>query len=332
MNTICALVMLPVMLAIGCQPQTTLHPPNPQAEAYKVGITQTVTHSDLDNVRQGFIEHMNEEGFKDTVNTEYIVRNAEGDLSLAASIADYLVSIEPDLILSIGTPSTQPAVVAVRGKDIPVIFSAVTDPVSAGLVPSWTEAAPYVTGVSDWADVTTQIQFILDVYPEVKILGVIYNPGEINSVVQIEKLTREVAPELDLTIVEAIAVTSDDVRPAVISLVGKVDAVWIPTDNTAFAAFDSIVQAVNENNLPLFGSTTAMVEAGAIASAGVDYYWIGRQSAVMAVKIIRGEATPAEIAPETSKHILFAINLRAAERMGITVPQVVLDRAQLVIE
>ncbi|MBA7655693.1 hypothetical protein ES703_63601 [subsurface metagenome] len=149
---------------------------------------------------------------------------------------------------------------------------------------------------------------------------------------QIEKLVRDVAPELDLTIVEATAATSDDVYTAAISLVDKVDAVWIPTDNTAFAAFNSILQVVNENEIPLFGSTTAMVEAGAVAGAGVDYYWIGRQCATMAAKILRGEATPAEITPEKCRYMLLAVNLRAADRMGIDIPQPVIDRAQLVIE
>ena len=323
---VCVLVFLPIMVAISCQPKSSL------PEAYKVCITQIVTHSELDSTRQGFIDGMTEEGFKEAVNTEYIVENAGGNITTAASIADHFVSLMPDLIYSISTPSSQSVVAAARDTDIPIVFGAVTDPVSAGLVPSWTEAAPYITGVSDWADVTTQILFILDICPQVKILGVIYNPGEINSVMQIEKLTRQIAPEFDLTIVEATVTTGDDVNTAAISLVGKVDAIWIPTDNTAFAAFDSILRVADENSIPLFGSTTAMVEAGAVAGAGVDYYWIGRQCAIMAAKILRGEATPAEITPEKCKYMLFAVNLRAADRMGITIPQAVIDRAQLVIE
>ena len=321
-------VLLSAASVIDCQPS----PKPPVPKVYKVCITQIVTHSDLDNARRGFIDTMTEEGFKEAVNTEYILKIAEGDIAVADSIADYFVSIKPDLIHSISTPSSQSVVAAARDTDIPIVFSTVTDPVSAGLIPSWTKGAPNVTGVSNWADVTTQIRFILEICPEVKNLGVIYNPNEINSVIQIEKLTREIAPELDLTIVEATALTSDDVQSAAISLIGKVDAVWIPTDNTVFAAFDSLLQVTDKNDIPLFGSTTAMVEAGAVAGAGVDYYWIGKQCATMAARILRGEAAPSEITPEKCKYMLFAVNLQAADRMGIIIPQAAVDKAQLVIK
>ena len=212
---LCVLVLLPIAVAIGCRSKS------PLPKTYKICITQIVTHRDLDSVRQGFIDGMTEEGFKEAVNTEYIVENAEGDISTATSIADHFVSIMPDLIYAISTPSSQCVVAAARGTNIPIVFGAVTDPVSAALVPSWTEAEPYVTGVSDWADMATQIQFILEICPQVKILGVIYNPGEMNSVMQIEELTRKLAPEFDLTIVEAIVATGDDVNTAAISLVPR---------------------------------------------------------------------------------------------------------------
>jgi len=303
-----------------------------EKKMYTVCITQIVTHPDLDNHRNGFMDGMAEEGFIEGEDIAYIIRNPEGDMTVAASIADYFVSIKPDLIHAITTPCAQTVVAAAEGTEIPIVFGTVTDPVAAGLIPSWTEAAPYVTGVSDWADVPTQIDLIIEIVPDCKNLGIIYNAGETNSVVQRDELVDEIAPDYGLTIVEATAASTADVYAAAMSLVGRVDAIWVPTDNTVFSAFDSILKVVEENDIPFFGSTTAMVEAGACAGAGVDYYWIGQQCAYMAAKILRGEATPAEITPMTCEMLIPAVNLAAAERMGVTIPQSVIDKAQVIEE
>lgn len=326
------LVLASLSFMAACPAPTEEEEEAPAPEVYKVCITQIVTHPDLDNHRNGFMDGMAEEGFEEGVNIDYIIRNPEGDMTVAASIADYFVSIKPDLIHAITTPCAQTVVAAAKGTTIPVVFGTVTDPVTAGLIPGWTEAAPYVTGVSDWADVPTQIELIVEVVPTVKKLGIIYNAGEVNSVVQRDELVEEVAPTLGLTIVEATAATTADVYAAATSLVGRVDAIWIPTDNTAFSAFDSILKVCEEHKIPLFGSTTAMVEAGACAGAGVDYYWIGQQCAYMAARILRGEATPAEITPMTCEMLIPAVNPAAAERMGVTIPQSVLDKAQVIEE
>lgn len=324
------LAALPFMTA--CPAPTPTTPPPAPPKMYKVCITQIVTHPDLDNHRRGFIDGMTELGFKEGVDIVYIIRNPEGDMTVAASIADYVVSIKPDLIHAITTPSAQTVVAAAKGTTIPIVFGTVTDPVTAGLIPSWTEAAPYVTGVSDWADVPTQIELIVEVVPTVKKLGIIYNAGEVNSVVQRDELVEEVAPKLGLTVVEGAVATTADVYAAANSLVGRVDAIWIPTDNTAFSAIDSIIKVCEEQKIPFFGSTTAMVESGACAGAGVDYYWIGEQCAIMAAKILRGEATPAQITPMKCEMLVPAVNLAAAERMGVTIPQSVIDRAQIAEE
>jgi len=322
---------LVLVLALALPLMSACAPAPPAEKVYKVCITQIVTHPDLDNHRRGFMDGMTEEGFKEGVNIVYIIRNAEGDMTTAKSIADYFVSIKPDLIHAITTPCSQTVVAAAKGTTIPIVFGTVTDPVTAGLIPSWTQAAPYVTGVSDWADVPTQIKLIMEIVPTAKNLGMIYNAGETNSVVQRDELVK-VAPSLGLTVVEATAATTADVYAAATSLVGRVDAIWIPTDNTAFSAFDSIIKVCEENKIPLFGSTTAMVESGACAGAGVDYYWIGQQCAYMAAKILRGEATPAQITPMKCEMLVPAVNLAAAERMGVTIPQSVISKAQVVEE
>ena len=222
---------LAVPLLSACQP----------GAQYKIGITQIVTHPALDSAREGFIAVLAEEGFVEGKNVEYILRNAEGDMSTAASIAEYFVAEKVDLILSIATPTSQAVVAAVEGTGIPVVFNSVTEPKESGLVASWEKAGGQVTGVSDMAPVEPQVGLIMDIVPDTKRLGVIYNAGEVNSVVQVEMLN-DIAGKSGLIVVEATAAGTADVLAAAQSLVGRVDTIWVPADNTAVAAFESIVK------------------------------------------------------------------------------------------
>ena len=302
----------------------------PGEKVYKVCITQIATHPDLDSNRQGIIDAMAEKGFIEGENVEFIIKNAEGDMTAAASIADYFVSLKPDIIHAITTPSAQTMVAAAEGTDIPIIFSSVTDPVTAGLVPSWEEAAPNVTGVSDWFEMPPQVEFILKVLPDVKVLGTAYNAGEVNAAVQAEILN-EVAPDYGLTVVEATAATTADVYAAGMSLVGRCDAVWIPTCNTVGGVgIESIIKVGEENQLPIFGSAVGMIGNGLVGGCSVDYYWIGKQAGYMAAKILGGESI-ADIPPMKSA-VSTVVYPAAAERMGITIPQAVIDEADIVIE
>lgn len=301
-----------------------------EKKVYRICLTQIVTHPALDTARRGFTDGMEAQGFKEGLNVDYIFRNAQGDMHVAASIAKYFVSIKPDLIAPITTPCSQAVVAAARGSKIPVVFFLVTDPVAAGLVPSWTKSAPYVTGVSDWADVPTQIEYIKQIMPGIKRLGLLYNAGEVNSVVQRDELVNEVAPKLGLKVVEATAAATADVYAAAQSLVGRVDAMWMPTDNTIFAAVDSVLKVAEEHDIPFFGSDTIQTEAGLAAAAGVDIYAIGRKASVMVGKILRGEATAGDIPPMKMKRMMFAVNPVAAKRMGLTISQAIIDKADKV--
>lgn len=308
---------LPMMT--GCGPGMT-----------KIGITQIVTHPALDANRQGFIDQMVEEGFIEGENVAYDYRTPEGDMTIAASIAQKFVTDEVDLILAIATPTAQACVQAVEGTDIKIVFGSVTDPVAAGLVDSWDNPGGSVTGISDWADVTTQIQLVVDIMPDAKKLGVIYNAGEVNSVVQVDEL-KKVAPDLGITeIVEATAATSADVLAAAQSLVGRVDVIWIPTDNTVVSAFESVVKVSEENMIPLFAADVATVERGAIGTPGIDYYQLGRECGQVAARILRGE-NPADIPVKKVEMTDLFLNPSAAERMGITIPQSVLDKATNIV-
>jgi putative ABC transport system substrate-binding protein len=317
-----ALVLTGLPFMSGCAPAGE--------KVYKVCITQIATHPDLDSNRQGIIDAMAEEGFIEGENVEFVVQNPEGDMSVAASIADYFVSLKPDLIQAITTPSAQTVVAAAEGTDIPIIFSSVTDPVTAGLVPSWQQAAPNVTGVSDWFEMAPQVEFIKEVLPDVKVLGTAYNAGEVNSVVQAEELNN-IAPQYGLTIVEATAASTADVYAAGMSLVGRCDAVWIPTDNTVGGVgIESIIKVGEENSLPIFGSAAGMIETGLVGGCSVDYYWVGQQAGYMAARILRGESI-ANIPPLKAAVKTIAYPA-AAERMGVTIPQAVIDKVDIVIE
>jgi len=322
---ICLVLVLALALPMlgGCGPA--------QPEKYQIGISQIVTHPALDANRQGFIDQLAEEGFTEGVNIEYDCRNAEGDMSLAASIAQKFVSEKVDLILSIATPTSQACVKAIEGTEIPVVFGSVTDPVDAALVDSWDKPGGQVTGISDWADVGTQIQLILDIVPGVKKLGVIYNAGEPNSLVQINEL-KKVAPGMGISeVVEATAATSADVMAAAQSLTGRVDAVWIPTDNTVVSAFEAVVKVCEDNTIPLFAADTATVERGAIGTPGLDYYQLGIECGKLGARILNGE-NPGGIAIKKCPMTDLYLNPSAAERLGVTIPQAVLDKATKIVE
>ena len=322
LGSIGLILTLALPLLSGCQ--------SSQPEVYKIGITQIVTHPALDANRQGFIDQMTEEGFVEGVDVTYDSDTAEGDMSIAASIAQKFVSGKVDLILAIATPTAQASVQAAKDTDIPIVFGSVTDPVAAGLVDGWDNPGGNVTGISDWADIATQVQLVLDICPDCKNLGTVYNAGEVNSKVQIDEL-KKIAPGLGIeSIVEATVAASADVLAAAQSLAGRVDAIWIPTDNTVVSGFEAVVKVCEDNQIPLFAADTATVERGAIGTPGIDYYVLGQECGKIAARILRGESAadiPVKKVPMTDLYL----NPTAAERLGVTVPQSVLDSATEIV-
>jgi putative ABC transport system substrate-binding protein len=319
------IVGIPALLALLLvQPATAGQSDSEQM--YTIGITQIVTHPALDANRKGFMDQMEQEGFVQGENVKYDIRNAEGDMSLASSIAQKFVSRDVDLILSIATPTSQACVNKIQGEDIPLVFGSVTDPVSAGLVESWERPGGNVTGVSDWADVGAQVELIRDIVPGVDRLGVVYNAGETNSKVQVQQL-KEVAPEYGIEEVkEASVASSADIMTSAQSLMGRVDAVWVPTDNTVVSGFEALVKVCEDNQVPLFAADTATVKRGAIGTPGIDYYELGREDGKLAARILRGEE-PGEIPVQRMEMNKLYLNPKAAERMGVSIPEEVLDRA-----
>ncbi|HCP60240.1 MAG TPA: hypothetical protein DIT43_01495 [Dehalococcoidia bacterium] len=320
-----SVICLILIMALALPAMSGCGPAQPE-KVYKVGITQIVTHPALDLCRQGFIDQLAEEGFIEGENIEYDVSNPEGDMSLAASIAQKFVSQKADLIFAIATPTTQACAQAAKGTDIPVVFGAVTDPVAAGVVNSWEKPGGNVTGCSDWADVGLQVGLAMSICPDVKNLGVVYNAGEVNSVVQVDEL-KKAAPGLGIEeIIEASAATTADVMAATQSLVGRVDAIWEPSDNTVASAIEAVVKVCEDNQIPLFGSDISMAKAGAISGLGLDYHVNGVECGKIAARILRGE-NPADIPVAKCPMTIVYLSPPAAERMGVTIPPEVLATA-----
>lgn len=295
----------------------------------KIGISQVVTHPALDATRQGIIDGLAAEGYVEGDNLEIDYQNSEGDPSLFASIAQQFVSDKVDIIVSIATPNSQAAISAAEGTDIPVVFTAVTDPVGSGLISNW-ESHPNenATGVSDMIVVSDDVDLIVEVLPGIQTLGTLYNAGEANSVFLVEKLN-EACDAKGIEVVERTVSTSADVLTAAQSLVGQVDAIWIGTDNTVVTGFEALVGVCEENNIPLFAADEDSIVRGGIAAYSFDYYDIGYQTGEMVAKILDGEDA-SQIPVEKGKVISLSVNTAAAERMGVTLPQAVIDRAATV--
>jgi len=285
----------------------------------KIGISQIVTHPALDATRQGVIDGMAEEGYIEGENVEFDYQTSEGDMTLVASIAQKFVSDQVDAIVSIATPDSQASVKAAQGTGIPVVFSAVTDPVGAGLVVDWnSHADENVTGVSDMIVVSDDVDVILKIVPGVKKLGTLYNSGEDNSVFLTEKLL-EACADAGIEVVEATVSTSADVLAAAQSLVGRVDAIWIGTDNTVVSGLEALIKVCEDNDIPFFPADEPSIERGGIAAYGFDYYDLGVQTGKMLARVLKaGEAN--KIAVEKGAIISLSINTAAAERMGVTIP------------
>jgi putative ABC transport system substrate-binding protein len=292
-----------------------------------VGITQIVEHPALDADRKGFIDELKEQGYIDGKNLSIEVQIAQGNMATANSIAKGFVGKNVDLIYSIATPTSQAAANAT--KTIPIVISSVTDPVGAGLVKSLEQPGGNVTGTTDRSPVDRQIELIQEIIPAVKSIGVIYNSGEDNSISSLKQIQEE-AGKRNIQVIEAPVSNSSGVFLAAKSLVGEVDAIHIPTDNTVISAFDSVVKVCEENQLPLFAADTDSVPRGALAAVAIDYYRLGRQSGAMAARILKG-AQPATMPVEILKDLKLVVNSKAAAKMGIKLNESFVKRADQVL-
>jgi len=293
-----------------------------------IGITQIVEHPALDSAREGFIKALKDNSYVEGKNVTFIQENAQGDMSTAQTIAKKFVDKNVDLIFSIATPTTQ--AVKKATSTIPIVFTAVTDPVAAGLVNSLDKPGGNVTGTSDMEPINDQLKLIKDLVPGAKRIGIIYNAGEVNSTVQV-KIAKDDAASLGYSIVEATVSNSSEVNQAAQSLVGKVDAIWLPTDNTVASSVAAIIKVANSAKIPVVAAEKGMVEGGSLATLGISYSDLGYQAGLMAIKILKGEK-PANIKVETAKDLQLIINQKEADAIGLKIPDSIMKKAQEVIK
>jgi len=310
----------------GCAAKTET--PAPQAEKVNIGIVQIVQHPALDSARQGFLDALADKGYKQNENLVVDYQNAQGEQANLQTISQKFVQDKPQLVLAIATPSA--VAMANATTEIPILITAVTDPVSAKLVKSNEKPDTNVTGTSDMNPVADQLKLIKEIIPTAKKIGIIYNSSEVNSQVQAD-IADQAAPGLGVEMVKVTVTASNEVMQAAQSMVGRVDAIYVPTDNMVVSALASVVKVGEDNDIPVFGAESNTVENGAVATVGIDYYQLGRMTGDMAVRVLKGEK-PQDMAIQQQQGSDLILNLKAAQNMGVTVPEAVIAKAKTVIK
>lgn len=298
-----------------------------QAKPVYVATTAIVEHPALDAVRDGIKQTLNDNGYSGD-KLKFTYESAQGKTDIAAQIARKMVGDAPDIIVAIATPSAQAAVTV--SNTIPVVFSAVTDPLAAKLVPKLKQPGGNVTGLSDMANVKEHLALIKEFVPNLKAVGIPYNPGETNSVSMLASIKIE-ADKMGIKIIESAAPKSSDVMIATKQLVGKVDAIYCPIDNTIISAVESVVKVGIDAQIPVFAGDTDTVSRGAIAAVGYDYFDLGRQTGDIVVRILKGEKA-GSIDVKMAKGTNLFVNPKMAKRMGVKIPEAVLTRATKIIK
>ena len=293
-----------------------------------VAVTAIVEHPALDATRDGIRDELEASGLVEGETLEFIYQSAQGNPATAVQIARQFVGEQPDIIVPISTPSAQAVVAATQ--DIPIVFTAVTDPMGAQLITDLQVPGGNVTGLSDMSPLAEHLDLIKEITPDTATLGVLYNPGEANSVTVVAAMS-EMAGEWGIEIVEAPAPRSTDVLGAAQSLVGKVDAMYVPTDNTIVSALEAVLGVGRDSGIPVYTADTDSVVRGSIAAVGFNYYDVGRQTGALVLRILDG-ADPGTIPVGTAVGTDLFVNPVAAEEMGVVIPQAVIDRANTVVE
>ena len=289
-----------------------------------VGIAQFAEHGSLDNCVTGFKEGMAEAGFVEGENVTYDLQNAQADMAVGNQIAQNMVANSYDLICAVATPMAQAAYNAAEGK-IPVIYTAVTDPVAAQLANEDGSSVGNATGTSDKLAVEAQLQMIRDFMPEAKKIGILYTTSETNSVSAIEEY-KSLAPNFGFEIVDTGVSQQSDIPMAVADLVTKVDCLSNLTDNTVVEALPTVLDAANNANIPVFGSEIEQVKNGCAATEGLDYVALGKQTGAMAAKVLNGEDI-ASIPYETISEYSLYVNSDVLSNLGLSVPDSLKDKA-----
>ena len=288
-------------------------------DSYTIGISQFAEHGSLDNCREGFLQGLENEGIVEGENLTVEYQNAAADMGTASQISDAFVSDKVDLICAIATPTAQSAYNAAMDTDIPVVYTAVTDPVAAELADEDGNPVGNVTGTSDELPIKEQLEMIRQMLPDAEKVGIMYTTSEANSISALETY-KELAGDYGFEIVESGISTTADISLAADDLISQVDCITNLTDNTVVASLPTILEKANEKGIPVFGSEIEQVRIGCLAAEGLDYVALGEQTGEMAAKILKGEAEASEMPYETITEPGFYVNMKVAENLGITVP------------
>lgn len=295
-------------------------------ESYTIGISQFAEHGSLDNCREGFLEGLKEEGIEEGKNLTVKVNNADADMGTASQIAQSFVTDNVDLICAIATPSAQAAYNAAMEKGIPVVYTAVTNPVEAELATEDKMPVGAVTGTSDQLPVEAQLKMIREILPDAKTIGILYTTSEANSVYSISQY-EELADQYGFTLETAGITSSSEISLATADLLTKVDCLTNLTDNTVVSSLPAILDQANEKGIPVFGSEIEQVKIGCLAAEGIDYIQLGKQTGKIAAQILKGEKKASEISYEIISEPGFYVNTKVAENLGIEVPSDLADSA-----
>ena len=295
------------------------------AETYTIGIGQFAQHGSLDNCYQGFVEGLAEAGLVVGENLKIDLQNAQADMGIAQQIAAQFASAKVDMMVGIATPMAQACYNAAAGA-IPTIFTAVTDPVAAGFADADGVAAGEITGTSDALPIMAQLETIRAMLPEAKKIGILYTTSEVNSISAIE-IYKSLAGDYGFEIVESGISTTADIPLALDALLGKVDCLTNLTDNTVVSALALVLDKANAAGKPVFGSEIEQVKLGCVAAEGLDYIALGRQTGLMAAKVLKGEAKASEIPYEIITEPQLYVNSETLAKFGIVLSDELAARA-----
>ena len=283
---------------------------------YTIGISQFAEHGSLDNCREGFLEGLKSAGIEEGVNLTVEYQNSQADTGTASTIADNFVSKNVYLICAIATPSAMSAYNSCLDSEIPVVYTAVSDPVGAGLADEEGNSVGNITGTSDKLPVEEQLKMIRDLMPDAKKIGILYTTSEANSVSTIKEY-KELAENYDFEIVDSGINTVADVEMAAKDLASKVDCISNLTDNTVVQALQTVIEKANSKKIPVFGSEIEQVKAGCVAAMGIDYFELGKNTGAMAAKILKGEATAKDTEYIKTADSALYVNTEAADKIGM---------------
>lgn len=297
-----------------------------EEKGYVIGISQFAEHGSLDNCREGFLAGLSEEGIKEGENLKVDVKNAAADMGTASQISDSFASGKVDMICAIATPTAQSAYNAAMDTGIPVIYTAVTDPVEAELANEDKTPVGEITGTSDKLPVEAQLKMMRQLLPDAKKLGIMYTTSEANSVSTIKEY-KSLAGEYGFELIEKGITVTADVALAADDLLSQADCITNLTDNTVVASLPTILEKANEKKIPVFGSEIEQVKAGCLAAEGIDYIALGKQTGKMAAQVLKGEKKASEMKFELITEPGFYVNNKVAKNLGIAVPKELADSA-----